>query len=431
MIDDAASHRFLGGPHLDSVAAARTLALDPRDSLAHPILLHDDTLRDGEQTVGVAFSVEDKVEIARAMIEAGITSFSPGFPAVSDQEREAARAIRALGGVAAAQRPLCRALRGDMQAAMDCGYDGVALFLPISDSHLRYKLGIDEDTGFARMVDGIRLARSFGLRVRFGFEDATRAPIERIRRFVGGAAEAGATEGVCLADTVGVLTPLTAYALAAEVVPLLGEVPLLVHFHDDLGMATANSIMACLAGARAVCGAFAGLGERAGNSCHEEVAVALRVRYGVDCGVDLPALTRLAHRVAALARFPVARNKPILGANVFSHETGIHVHGLMRERSTYEPFPPELIGARHQIHFGKHAGMGNMEYLSRATGVEASEAAMAAALAEIKRLGTAGLAPDAEAARRILEDAVARLDRAASDLPAPAEAGSPAHGGVR
>jgi isopropylmalate/homocitrate/citramalate synthase len=392
---------------ISSLDAARTLAPDASDVISHPVTLHDDTLRDGEQTVGVAFSVEEKVELAKLMMEAGFTSFSPGFPAVSEQEREAGRAIRALGGVAAQQFPLCRPLKGDIQAAIDCGFGGIACFIPISDSHVQYKLGITVDAAYAKMLDGIALAVSNGLRVRFGFEDSTRAPLERIKRFVGGAVEAGATGGICLADTVGVLTPLTTHALVREVVRLTGDIPLYVHFHDDLGMATANSIIACVAGARYVCGAFCGLGERAGNVCHEEVAVALRVKYGVDCGVDLPRLVAVARRCSEIARFPIAPNKPILGANAFRHETGIHVHGLTREPSTYEPYPPELIGAHHAISFGKHSGISSVQYLARIAGVEASEAEMTAALHEIKDRGARRAPPTEAQAVEILKRACA------------------------
>jgi isopropylmalate/homocitrate/citramalate synthase len=347
------------------------------------------------------------VEITRLMLDAGMVSFSPGFPAVSEQEREAARAIYALGGIAAQQFAFCRAVRGDIDVAMQCGYGGVGMFIPISDSHLVYKMGIDADGAYAKMIDGIKLARSYGLKVRFGFEDMSRAPLERLKRFVGGAIETGVA-GIGLADTVGVLTPLTTYALVKEVKAIVGDVPIFAHFHDDLGMATANSLMGCIAGATYVMGTFNGLGERAGNTCHEEIAVALKVRYGVDVGVDLGKLTALARRVSELARFPIAPNKPILGANVFSHETGIHVHGLMHERTTYEPFPPEMVGAEHQIKFGKHSGLSSVHYLARWAGIEASEPAMLAALEEIKDLGTRGQAPSLVEAAEILRAAMHR-----------------------
>jgi isopropylmalate/homocitrate/citramalate synthase len=296
--------RALMDRHVDSLAAGRTLALDERDVIEQRVLLHDETLRAGEETVGVAFSVDEKVQIARRLIDAGFTSFSPGFAAASPREQEAARAILALGGPAAAHGPLCRPLRADIEAAMACGFDGVAMFISISDSHPQYKPGTDAGGAHARMLDGIGFARSRGLRVRFAFEDATRAPLERIKRFVGTAVEAGATGGICIADTVGILTPLTTRALVTEVIALLGDVPLFVRFHDDLGMATANSLVACVAGACYVAGTLCSLGKRAGTACHEEVAVGLRVLYGIDSGVDLDRLTSLARRVSDMVRVP-------------------------------------------------------------------------------------------------------------------------------
>ncbi len=396
--------KALGEHGIDSIAAGNSMVTDPRDVIRHRITLCDDTLRDGEQTVGVAFTVEQKVEIARLMLDAGITHFTVGFPAVSDQEREAARAIRAIGGSAEGLYPFARALRGDIEVAMQCGYENVALFIPISDLHLEYKLQTDEDGAFAKMVDAISLARSYGLRVRFGFEDLTRAPLERIKRFIGGAIAAGASS-IAIADTVGILTPLTTYGLIAELMPILGDVPLLVHFHDDLGMATANSLVACVAGARQIACTLCGLGERTGNTCIEEVAVALRVKYGVETGIDLVKLTAAARHVSEMARFPIAHNKPILGRNAFSHETGIHVHGLMRERTTYEPYPPELIGARHEIHYGKHSGLSSLEYLALTAGIEASAEAMQKALAVIKARSDGGHAPSQAEAAAILREA--------------------------
>jgi isopropylmalate/homocitrate/citramalate synthase len=393
----------LGTHGIDSIAAANSLVIDPADRIAHPITLCDDTLRDGEQTVGVAFSVEQKVTIAKMLLDAGITHFTVGMPAVSEPERDAARAIRALGAPTAGLYPFARALRSDIEVSMSCGYENIALFIPISDLHLEYKLKLSEDGAFAKMVDAIALARSYGLRVRFGFEDLTRAPLPRIKRFVAGAIEAGAS-AIAIADTVGILTPFTTYGLVAQLVPITGEIPLLVHFHDDLGMATANSLVACIAGASHVASTLCGLGERTGNTCIEEVAVALRVKYGVDTGVDLAKLTAAAERVAQMAQFPVAFNKPIIGKNAFSTETGIHVHGMLGERTVYETFPPELVGRRHEIHYGKHSGLSNIEYLAKTLSIDASAEAMQRALALIK----ASPQPTSHAdAASILRDAIA------------------------
>lgn len=399
-------------PKLDSLELANILRTDPRDTIEHAVQLHDDTLRDGEQTVGVAFTIEDKVELARAIIDAGIRSISVGFPSVSEQEREAARAIVKLADTSLFWA-FARATPRDIETTIECGLTQVGMFVPLSDCHLQHKLGISVDEAYRRMQDSIRLARSYNLKVRFGFEDPTRSPLDRVVRFVAGAVEAGATQ-IGIADTMGILTPLTTYGLITRLVDVVTmDIPIFTHFHNDLGMATANSITACVAGAQFVMGTLAGLGERAGNVAHEEVAVALRVKYGVDCGVDLGKLTAAARRAAQLARLPIAPNKAILGANAFRHESGLHVHGLLRERSSYEPFPPELIGSEHRICFGKHSGMSSVRYLADIAGIEPSDEVLSAVLETIKERGTLGRAPTFEQALDILRAAHTGTDNLA------------------
>jgi isopropylmalate/homocitrate/citramalate synthase len=167
-------------------------------------------------------------------------------------------------------------------------------------------------------------------------------------------------------------------------------------------MAVANAIVACQAGANVVCGSFAGLGERAGNTCLEEVATILRVKYGLDLGIDLAKLVSAATRIAEIARMPVAPCKPVLGANVYSHESGIHVHGITSEPATYEPFPPELIGRQHEIRYGKHSGLHSIRYLAQLHGIAASEAAMEQALAKIKAIAVERGCPTPDEAAAIL-----------------------------
>jgi isopropylmalate/homocitrate/citramalate synthase len=390
----------------DSMAAANVVTGALEEPIRHRVWLHDDTLRDGEQTVGVTFSVEQKVEIARLLLDAGVPSMTIGFPIVADEEREAIRAILALGQEGRELWCLSRAAHRDIDATVECGVRNIILFVPVSDLHLRHKLRMGEDEAFERITSAVRHAVGLGLRVRAGFEDGTRAPIARLVRFIRGVVEAGATMAAA-ADTVGILTPLTTYRWVREMVAASGGRPFGVHFHNDLGMATANTVTAAVAGASALMGSFAGLGERAGNVCLEEVAVALRVKYGVDMGLDLPRLTRAARRIAEIAGMPVSPCKPILGSKVFSHEAGIHVHGLAADAATYEPFPPELVGRRHEIHYGKHSGLHSMRHLAGQLGVEVSEAVMEEALDRIKRRACDDRAPTPDEAAEILLAAAA------------------------
>jgi isopropylmalate/homocitrate/citramalate synthase len=391
----------------DSVAASNVLTAAYDEPIKHRVWFHDDTLRDGEQTVGVCFSVAQKVEIAKLLLDAGIPSMTIGFPVVAEEEREAVRAIKQLGYDDRELWCLCRATKQDIDATLDCGVDRVALFIPTSDIHLRYKLQLDEDAAFDRITSVVQYATSRGAKVRAGFEDATRTPRDRLVRFMKGVIDAGAY-ATGIADTVGVLTPLSTYRLMKDLREQLGDdTPFGVHFHNDLGMATANTITAIVAGANIVMGSFAGLGERAGNVCIEECAAVLRVKYGLDLGIDLERLTAAALRVAAIARMPIAPCKAILGSNVFSHEAGIHVHGLTAEASTYEPFPPELLGREHAIHYGKHSGLNSVKHLARKHGIVASDAALDEALLRIKQAAITKAAPTPDEALEILRRVVA------------------------
>lgn len=363
--------------------AANVLTSHYDDPIRHSIQLDDDTLRDGEQTVGVCFSLEQKVEIARMVLDAGVHRMCIGFPAVSEAERAAVRAVLALGYDDRGLYCLSRASTDDVDAILACGAKEVGMFVPTSDLHLDYKLRCDEDTAFARITKAVTYARDKGLRVGVGFEDGSRTPFARLERFANGVIDAGA-HLVDFCDTVGILTPYATDRIVRDLVRVLGPVPLVVHFHNDLGMAVANAIVACQAGAQVVQGSFAGLGERAGNACLEEVATVLRVKFGLDLGIDLEKLVRAAQRVAAIAHMPVSPCKPILGDKVFSHESGIHVHGITSEPATYEAFPPKLIGRSHEIEYGKHSGLHSMRHLAQANGIDATEAAMEEALRRIK-----------------------------------------------
>jgi isopropylmalate/homocitrate/citramalate synthase len=367
----------------DSVAAANVLTTDYDDGIKHAVYLEDDTLRDGEQTVGVCLSLEQKVEIAKRLLDAGMHRMIIGFPAVSEEERKAARAVLALGYEDRMLSCLSRAIPSDVDHVIACGFKNVGLFVPISDLHLKYKLQCDEDTALERTAKAVRYARDKGLTAGVGFEDASRAPLSRIIKFAKAMIDAGACS-IAFADTVGIMTPLTTYKVIKQLTTAMGDIPLTVHFHNDLGMSVANALTAVQAGAVTISGSFAGLGERAGNTCLEEIATILRVKYGMDMGIDLAKLVAAARRIAEIAQMPVSPCKPILGSKVYSHESGIHVHGITSEPATYEAFPPELIGREHEIRFGKHSGLHSIRYLAQKHGISASDVAMEQTLARIK-----------------------------------------------
>jgi 2-isopropylmalate synthase len=372
----------------DSVAAGNLLvdAVEPR--ITHTITLHDETLRDGEQTVGVRFTRAEKVELATGLIAAGLRSLNVGFPAVSEEEKETVRAI-AQAADKSCLSALARATKADIEAVVACEIPTVALFIATSDVHLEHKLKMSEDEAYRRMVDQIKLAKSYGLRVRFAFEDASRTPLERTKRFAGGALEAGAA-AVNLCDTCGVLTPAATTLLVRTIVEIAGKDGVAIHFHNDHGLALANSLAACAAGARFIQGTLLGLGERTGNTPLEQLAVALTTKYNVPLGIDLGKVVKLAHRVSEIVGFPIPKTAPVIGAHAVAHESGIHVHGIMSDTASYEPYPPRLVGRDHEVCYGKHSGLSNLKYLALRHDLSVPEETLTRVLERVKSLTEGG-----------------------------------------
>ncbi len=331
------------------------------------VYLSDTTLRDGEQMAGVRLGPDAKLAIARALAEAGIDSIDAGFPAASAEERDAIRRI-----VAGVRGPvitaLCRTARADIDHAADAlaggatYKTGVTLFVGVSPPHRRLKLARTRAEVVRMTVEAVRYARRTFRIVAVGAEDASRAEPEFLHEVYREAIAAGAST-VGFADTVGILTPEKAADRVKAIqdgVPELAEALLAVHFHDDLGLGTANALACVTAGANIVQGTINGLGERAGNTPLEEVALALalhRDQYRARARLDLRRLRDLGAMVSRLTGVPVPPNKPVGGANLFVTEAGIHQDGLLKDPSTYLPYPPEVVGAGAvQLALGKHSG---------------------------------------------------------------------------
>ena len=318
------------------------------------VYIFDTTLRDGEQSPGASMNTEEKLEIARQLVRLGVDIIEAGFPISSPGDFESVRLIGKEVGDAAVVCGLTRAIPKDIEVAADALQTAkrprIHTGIGVSESHLKDKLRITRETALDRAVAAVKLARSFVDDVEFYAEDAGRADPEFLYRMIEAAVGAGATV-VNIPDTTGYSYPEVFGALIGglmENVKGIENVVVSVHCHNDLGMATANSLAGVKAGARQIECTVNGLGERAGNTAMEEVVMALHQRrdlFRVETGIKTREITRTSRLVSSITGINVQPNKAIVGANAFAHSSGIHQDGVLKERTTYEIIDPAEVGA--------------------------------------------------------------------------------------
>ncbi|TES83388.1 MAG: 2-isopropylmalate synthase [Hadesarchaea archaeon] len=376
--------------------------------LPRRVRIFDTTLRDGDQTPGVSFTTDQKLLIARQLDRLGVDTIEAGTPVSSEGERKAAAAI-AKAGLNAEICGLARPIKEDVDAALECGVDCVHVFISTSDLHLKHMLKMTREQVLQRAVEYVRYAKDHGVTVEFSAMDASRTDLGYLKQIYQATVEAGA-DRINVPDTVGVITPRGMNYLISQLKPII-KVPISVHCHDDLGLATANSLAAVEAGAEQVQVAVNGLGERAGNASLEEVVIALRALYGAKLNIQTKLIAETSDLVERLTGILVPPNKAIVGENAFAHVSGIHAHGVLKFPGTYEPISPELVGHHRRLALGKLSGKHSVEKQLRSIGVRATKVQLAEITKRVKDLGDKGKRVTDVDLRAIAESVIGELPK--------------------
>jgi isopropylmalate/homocitrate/citramalate synthase len=346
---------------------------------------YDTTLRDGEQTVGVVLTPEDKLELARGLDALGIERIEAGFPRVSADDWRAVELIRD-AGLQAEVWGFSRAVDADVKALVELGVGASVIESPISDLKLE-ALGVDREAMLERIVYAISSALEQGITVAFFGVDGTRADPSYFETVYKTAVEAGAHE-VVVVDTLGIATPEAVADLVGRTREWLGaDRPIHFHGHNDFGLATAAAVAAVRAGANWIQGTVNGMGERAGNANLPEIALALRGLYGVETKLRLELVRGFSERLRALSGYELEPYKPLVGENLFRRESGA-VASQFHDPPAIEPFSSELLGTERGIVLGKKSGIDSIRIKAQELGLELDEGAQRELLARVKELGT-------------------------------------------
>jgi homocitrate synthase NifV len=331
-----------------------------------PVFFSDTTLRDGEQAAGVAFHDKEKLVIARMLDDLGVPEIECGIPAMGLAERRVIRNLMRLG-LSARLITWNRAVIADIEASLECGVSAVAVSCPISDFHIAHKLGKSRDWVLKQVREAVTFAKQKGLYVCVGAEDASRADEAFLAEYGALAKECGA-DRLRYSDTLGLLDPFQLYDRVSRLKAGL-NLPLEIHAHNDFGMATANALAGVRAGATFVSVTVLGLGERAGNTPLEEVAMVLTHVHPAETGIQISRLPDLCRYVAAAAERPISPAKPIVGSKIFSHESEIHAAAVITNPANYESYSPEPLGLKREISVGKYTGRRALSYRLRHLGI--------------------------------------------------------------
>lgn len=349
--------------------------------------IFDTTLRDGEQTPGVSITPEQKLQIAIKLDELGIDAIEAGFPVVSHGESIAIKNITKQG-LKAEICGLARAVKSDIDAAINCDLAYVHTFIATSDIHMQFKLRMNREQVLEKAAWAVEYAKKHGIQVEFSAEDATRSDRAFLNQVFRAVASAG-VDRLDIPDTVGYATPQYIEEIVKDVHTNI-ELPISMHCHDDFGLAVANSLSGINAGAACAHVTINGLGERAGNASLEEFVMALQCLYGRKHNVKTELLYETSRFISNTMGIIVQPNKAIIGENAFGHESGIHTHGIINNPLTYEPISPDLVGRKRWLQAGKHAGAHGIRAMLESFGIKPTEKELYDIVEEQKNLADKG-----------------------------------------
>ncbi|WP_425606533.1 LeuA family protein [Halomontanus rarus] len=345
----------------------------------------DTTLRDGEQSPGTSFSYDDKREIAAILDEMGTHVIEAGFPVNSDAEFEAVRDIAE--STSTTTCGLARVVEGDIEAALDSGVELVHVFVSTSDVQIEDSMHSTREDVVQRAVESVERVKDAGVECMFSPMDATRTDEPFLIDVIEAVSDAG-TDWINIPDTCGVATPRRFYDLIEKVCAHT-DARIDVHTHDDFGLATANALSGIEAGADQAQVSVNSIGERAGNAAYEEYVMAVESLYQGDTGIDTTRITELSEVVAEKSGVATPSNKPVVGSNAFSHESGIHAAGVIENADTFEPgvMTPEMVGAERRLVLGKHTGTHSVRERLRDRGFDPTDEEVRAVTRRVKDFG--------------------------------------------
>ena len=352
--------------------------------LPQGIKVYDTTLRDGEQMPGVSFNREKKLALARKLDELKVHQIEAGFPIVSEEEANTVKAI-ANEGLDADILALTRLRKEEVELAASCDVDMALVFIASSDVHIKYKLKYSCEELLDCVAEVLDYAKDYDMKVNFSTEDSTRTELKRLLKFYKIAAKAK-VDRIGITDTVGCITPEGLGYLVKKVKEEY-EMPIAIHLHNDFGLALANALAGVAAGATAVATTVGGIGERAGNVPLEQFVVAMKVLYGYDLGIDTTGLKELYDMVHEFSGVQNSPNQPLMGENMFAHESGMHIAAILKQPVTYECIPPGLVGGTRKLIMGKHTGGTYIRKRLEEKNIKATPQEIETILKEIKVLG--------------------------------------------